>query len=156
MADRCISCGNCTIVCSQGAKAYTSGIEGTLALLDRGVAAALVAPSFPAGFTEPPEQIVGALRKAGFTYVVEVAYGADLVNEACRDYLAADPTGLKIASACPAVVSYVRKYHPALTDRIMPVVSPMVATACAVKQALWTASPLRVRGTVRGQEGRDP
>ena len=26
-----------------------------------------------------------------------------------------------------------RKYHPELTDRIMPIVSPMVATALAVK-----------------------
>ncbi len=134
VADRCISCGNCTMVCSQGAKAYTSSIEGTLALLDRGIAAALLAPSFPVGFTAPPEQIVGALRKAGFTYVVEVAYGADLVNEACRDLLASDPTGLHIASACPAVVSYVRKYHPELTASIMPLVSPMVATALAVKR----------------------
>ena len=30
VADRCISCGNCTMVCSQDAKAYKSGIEGTL------------------------------------------------------------------------------------------------------------------------------
>ena len=87
VADRCISCGNCTMVCSQDAKAYTSSIEGALAVLDRGTAAALLAPSFPAGFTVPPAQIVGALRKAGFTYVVEVAYGADLVNQACHDYL---------------------------------------------------------------------
>jgi two-component system NtrC family sensor kinase len=134
VADRCISCGNCTMVCSQDAKAYTSSIEGVLALLDRGTAAALLAPSFPAGFTVPPAQIVGALRKAGFAYVVEVAYGADQVNQACRDYLAANPTGLHIASACPAVVEYVRKYHPELTDSIMPIVSPMVATALEVKR----------------------
>lgn len=134
VADRCISCGNCTMVCSQSAKAYKSGIEGTLAALDRGVAAALVAPSFPAGFSVPPAQIIGALRRAGFTYVVEVAYGADLVNQACHDYLAEHPEGLHIASACPAVVEYVRKYHPELTDRILPIVSPMVATALAVKK----------------------
>ena len=117
-----------------GAKAYKSSIEGALALLDRGVAAALLAPSFPAGSTAPPEQVVGALRKAGFTYVVEVAFGADQVNQACHDYLAAHPTGLHIASACPAVVEYVRKYHPELTGSIMPIVSPMVATALEVKQ----------------------
>ena len=134
VADRCISCGNCTMVCSQDAKAYKSGIEGTLSALHRGVAAALVAPSFPAGFDVPPRQIIGALRKAGFTYVVEVAYGADLVNQACHDFLAENPTGIHIASACPAVVDYVRKYHPELTDRIMPIVSPMVATALAVKK----------------------
>ena len=134
VAERCISCGNCTMVCSQGAKAYRSGIEGVFALLDRGTAAALLAPSFPAGFAAPPAQIIGALRKVGFAYVVEVAYGADLVNQACHDHLAEHPTGLHIASACPAVVEYVRKYHPELTDKIMPIVSPMVAAGLAVKK----------------------
>ncbi len=141
VAERCISCGNCTKVCSQGAKAYASGIDGTLELLERGnevqrghPVAALLAPSFPVGFSAPPAQVIGALREAGFAYVVEVAYGADLVNEACRAYLQKNPTGLHIASACPAVVEYVRKYHPHLVDRIMPIVSPMVATASAVKE----------------------
>jgi len=134
VAERCIGCGNCTMVCSQGAKAYKSGIENTLALLDRGTAAALVAPSFPVGFPVPPGQVVGALRRLGFAYVVEVAYGADLVNQACNDYLKEQPAGIHIASACPAVVEYVRKYRPELTDRIMPIVSPMVATALAVKE----------------------
>ena len=102
--------------------------------MQRGGPAALLAPSFPVGFSVPPAQVIGALREAGFTYVVEVAYGADLVNEACHEYLDENPTGLHIASACPAVVEYVRKYHPDLTDRIMPIVSPMVATALAVKE----------------------
>ena len=139
--DRCISCGNCTMICSQDAKAYASGVDDVLRLLEQGSevqrggpVAALHAPSFPIGFSVPPAQIVGALRAAGFTYVVEVAYGADLVNEACRKYLEENPTGLHITSACPAVVEYVRKYQPALTHRIMPIVSPMVATALAVKK----------------------
>jgi two-component system NtrC family sensor kinase len=142
VAERCISCGNCTMVCSQDAKAYASGTEEVLRLLEQsrsevqrgGPVAALLAPSFPVGFSVPPTQVIGALRAAGFTYVIEVAYGADLVNEACRKYLEQNPTGLHIASACPAVVEYVRKYHPAFTHRIMPIVSPMVATALTVKE----------------------
>ncbi|MBN1319979.1 MAG: 4Fe-4S dicluster domain-containing protein [Thermoleophilia bacterium] len=134
VAERCISCGNCTKVCSQGAKAYSSGLEGTLAILDRETAAALVAPSFPVAFEIPPAQLMGALRQLGFTYVIEVAYGADLVNQACHEYLREHPTGIHIGSACPAVVEYVRKYHPELTDRIIPVVSPMAATALAAKE----------------------
>ena len=51
----------------------------------------LLAPSFPVGFSVPPAQVIGALRAAGFTYVVEVAYGADLVNEACHEYLRREP-----------------------------------------------------------------
>lgn len=134
VAERCISCGTCTKVCSQGAKGYSSGLEGTLAILDGGVSAALVAPSFPVALDVPPARLMGALRQLGFTYVVEVAYGADLVNQACHEYLREHPTGIHIGSACPAVVEYVRKYHPELTDRIIPVMSPMAATALAVKQ----------------------
>ena len=140
VAERCISCGNCTMVCSQDAKAYASGVEGTLRLLEQAASAAR-RPGGAAGPVLPGRasrcrrpRSSARCAQAGFTYVVEVAYGADLVNQACHDYLDENPTGLHIASACPAVVEYVRKYHPELTDRIMPIVSPMVATALAVKE----------------------
>jgi nitrogen-specific signal transduction histidine kinase len=96
--------------------------------------AALLAPSFPAGFDVPAGQLVGAFKAAGFDLVVEVAQGADLVSTAYAEYLQAHPTGVHIATACPAVAEYVRKYHPELVDRLVPVVSPMVATALAVKE----------------------
>ena len=134
--ERCIACGNCTLVCSQNAKAYLSGTERALWLLNDGSTkvAALLAPSFPAGFAEPAGQVVGAFKAAGFDYVVEVAQGADLVSRAYKTYLEANPTGLHIATACPAVAEYVRKYHPELTGNLVPIVSPMIATALAVME----------------------
>ena len=132
--ERCIACGNCTLVCSQNAKAYLSGLERATWLLEEDApVAALLAPSFPAGFDVPAGQLVGAFKAAGFDVVVEVAQGADLVSKAYAEYLEANPTGVHIATACPAVAEYVRKYHPELVDRLVPVVSPMVATALAVK-----------------------
>ena len=117
--ERCIACGNCTLVCSQDAKAYLSGIEQALELLDRAdtQVAALLAPSFPAGFVEPAEQVVGAFKAAGFDYVVEVAQGADLVSHAYKEYLEANPTGLHIATACPAV-ERVRAQVPSRAHRL--------------------------------------
>jgi nitrogen-specific signal transduction histidine kinase/NAD-dependent dihydropyrimidine dehydrogenase PreA subunit len=132
---RCIACGNCTLVCSQNAKAYLSGLERATWLLEEDApVAALLAPSFPAGFDVPAGQLVGAFKAAGFDLVVEVAQGADLVSAAYAEYLQAHPTGVHIATACPAVAEYVRKYHPELVDRLVPIVSPMVATALAVKE----------------------
>ena len=133
--ERCIACGNCTLVCSQNAKAYLSGLERATWLLEEDApVAALLAPSFPAGFDAPAGQLVGAFKAAGFDYVVEVAQGADLVSRAYAEYLQANPEGVHIATACPAVAEYVRKYHPELVDRLVPIVSPMIATALAVKE----------------------
>jgi nitrogen-specific signal transduction histidine kinase/NAD-dependent dihydropyrimidine dehydrogenase PreA subunit len=135
VTERCIACGNCTLVCSQDAKAYLSGVEHALRLLEGPApVAALLAPSFPAGFAAPPAQVVGAFKAAGFAYVVEVAQGADLVADAYRAYLEEHPTGLHIATACPAVAEYVRKYKPDLAGDLVPIASPMVATALAVRR----------------------
>lgn len=135
--ERCIGCGNCTAVCSQRAKAYESGIEHVLQLIDSGRrVAALVAPSFPADLpADQHAKLPSALRRAGFTLAVEVAYGADLVSRAYREYLGEHRGKLHIVTACPAVVEYVRKYNPDLIDALVPIVSPMIATARAVKKA---------------------
>ena len=78
---RCIGCGNCVTVCSQNAKQVLSGIEDAERLLaGPAPVAAIVAPSYPAEFTEGhTSALVSALRTLGFTYVHEVGFGADLV-----------------------------------------------------------------------------
>ena len=133
--ERCIACGNCTVVCSQGAKAYESGTGKVLELLARGKpVVAMVAPSFPADDSgHDALRLVGALRALGFAKVVEVAFGADLTNRAYRAYIKDHPSGTRLATACPAVVEYVRKYLPDLVGCLVPIVSPMIATARAVK-----------------------
>ena len=128
---RCIGCGNCVTVCSQNAKQVLSGIEATEELLagDAPVAA-IVAPSYPAEFTEcSTAGLVGALRELGFSGVHEVSFGADLVAAEYARLLAEDETGRYIATSCPAVVSYVRKYNPDVLDNLAPIVSPMIAIA---------------------------
>jgi signal transduction histidine kinase/Fe-S-cluster-containing hydrogenase component 2 len=127
---RCIGCGNCVTVCSQNAKQVLSGIEAAEELLagDAPVAA-IVAPSYPAEFTEcSTAGLVGALRELGFAGVHEVSFGADLVAAEYARLLEQDD-GRHIATTCPAVVSYVRKYHPDILDRLAPIVSPMLAIA---------------------------
>jgi signal transduction histidine kinase/Fe-S-cluster-containing hydrogenase component 2 len=127
---RCIGCGNCVTVCSQNAKQVLSAVEDTERLLagDAPVAA-IVAPSFAAEFEgSDTGAVIAALRALGFASVHEVSFGADLVAaEYAR--LLEDEDGRWVATTCPAVVSYVRKYHPDLLDRLAPIVSPMMATA---------------------------
>lgn len=136
VSDRCIACGSCTTVCSQKAKTYASGLERTVELLESGrPVVALLAPSFPAEFSDlPPGRIVGALKNAGFKSVVEVAYGADLVSDAYREFFDTHREGIWISTSCPAVIEFVRKYQPDLISRLIPIVSPMIATAIAVRE----------------------
>ncbi len=135
---RCIGCGNCLRVCTQNAKQVRDDTHRAFALLESGEpVAAMVAPSFPAEFTElEPTTLVAMIRALGFTSVHEVALGADLVAHAYRRLLEEDPERRLISTACPAVVSYVRKYEPELIPYLAPVVSPMVATARVLRHDL--------------------
>lgn len=133
--ERCIACGNCVRVCSQGAKQAVSSIGQVDELLAAGgPVAACLAPSFPAEFPElDAPRLVGAVRALGFSFVQEVAFGADLVARRYRELLA-EPGRRFVATTCPAVVSYVERYHPRLVPELAPVVSPMVATARVVRR----------------------
>ncbi len=130
ITEKCIACGNCTKVCSQGAKVFVNTTDLVKKVLARpGKKAALVAPSFPAEFQEVADyqKIIGMVRAMGFDYVSEVSFGADLVAHRYRNLISEAGEKTYISSDCPAIVSFVRYYHSDLTQDLIPVVSPMVA-----------------------------
>lgn len=130
ITERCVACGNCTKVCSQGAKVFVNTVEMAGKVLEKpGKKAALLAPSFPAEFHDVTDhrQVVGMIRALGFDYVVEVSFGADLVAHRYRNLINQAGAENYISSDCPAIVSFIRFYHPDLTLNLIPVVSPMVA-----------------------------
>ncbi|MBN2210076.1 MAG: 4Fe-4S binding protein [Sedimentisphaerales bacterium] len=134
--ERCINCGNCVRVCSQNAKQVVSSIPQVESLLDGSCrVAACVAPSFPAEFSSYDYQIfVGMLRSLGFDIVHEVAFGADLVaNQYYKLLAASDGKKRYISTPCPAIISYVEKYFPELVNSLAPIVSPMIASARALR-----------------------
>ena len=89
-----------------------------------------MAPSFPAEFHECDYgQLVAGIRALGFELVQEVGFGADLVARRYRDLLDETTDQRYIATTCPAIVAYVERYEPELTEHLAPIVSPMVATA---------------------------
>ncbi len=135
---RCIGCGNCLRVCSQNAKQVRDDTERTFSLLESDArVAAIVAPSFPAEFMDiPPGTLVAMIRALGFDSVHEVSLGADLVAEAYKRLLEENPDERYITTPCPAVVSYVRKYHPRLMPNLAPLVSPMVAMARVLRHEM--------------------
>jgi len=129
ITERCIACGNCTKVCSQGAKVFLDTTDRVLKILeDEPRVAAVVAPSFPAEFYDIPDyrSLIGMIRSIGFEYVAEVSFGADLVAGKYKK-LVTESTDYFISSDCPSIVNYIKYYHPALADKLAPVVSPVVA-----------------------------
>jgi len=136
VAERCIACGNCVRVCSQQAKRPVSAVDEVNALLASGrPVAACLAPSFPAEFLEVEYgQVIGALRDLGFSHVLEVSFGADLVAMEYGKLLAASNGHRHIAANCPAIIGYIERYYPDLVEALAPIVSPMVATARVVRE----------------------
>ncbi len=136
IVERCIGCGNCVKVCSQGAKVYYKSLGDVVVMLESGKKAiACIAPSFPAEFAEIPDYkvFVGMLRSLGFSKVVEVGFGADLVAFKYKELFERKDKHY-ITSDCPAVMFFVRQYYPGLTENLAPVDSPAMAIAKVVRE----------------------
>lgn len=147
LPERCIGCGHCVKVCTQGAKEILSGIDSTTLWLRSAregknvKVVALLAPSFPAAFSNiQPKILVGALKQIGFSSVLEVSYGAELINVLYKKAIEGrDPKHREkplIATTCPAIVEYIEKYIPELIPKLAKIVSPMIATGKVAKK-LW-------------------
>ena len=140
---RCIGCGNCVAVCSQNAKQVLERHRGHRALL-AGPARRWPPssrPSFPAEFTEMRHRRrwSAMLRALGFDVrprgrASAPTWWPSAYAQAARG----GPDGRYITTTCPAVVSYVRKYHPDLLADLAPIVSPMVAIARVLHAELRT------------------
>jgi iron only hydrogenase large subunit-like protein len=136
--ERCILCGTCLKECPQGAKDFRSDLEKVKLLLKENVKVAVsIAPSFPAIFDPwQCEVIPSVLRKLGFNYIAETAEAAFYVAEKTGEFFSEKKSGLALATACPAFVSYIEKYNPENVKNLVPVVSPMIAHAKRIKEKL--------------------
>ncbi|MCD4770147.1 MAG: 4Fe-4S binding protein [Bacteroidales bacterium] len=137
ITNRCIACGNCVMVCSQNAKVYFRSGEAVMgALKSTQRTIACIAPSFPAEFTDISDYkiLVGMIRKLGFDVVTEVSFGADLVAKEYAKIFDNPDAGPVITSDCPAIVNYIKHYHPGLVRLLAPIFSPAMAMAEVVKE----------------------
>jgi len=80
--ERCIACGTCLQMCATRAKRVESDIGLVWQFLGQySSMIAILSSSFPAALPEVrPGQLVTALRKLGFTEVMEDSFGAELIG----------------------------------------------------------------------------
>ena len=88
-----------------------------LALKQRKPVVAMLAPSFVGqfGMKITPAQIIAALKKIGFSDVVEVAIGADITTlHEAEEFMEKVPKKLSFmtSSCCPAFVKLVKSRFP--------------------------------------------
>jgi len=87
----------------------------------------LLAPSFVSEFDYP--NIVYRLRMLGFEKVLELTFGAKMVNltyySVLKDSLDKGEKKTWISSPCPTLVNQIRLKYPHLVENLIPVHSPM-------------------------------
>ena len=93
--------------------------------------AIMIAPSFIVDFSYP--EIIIALRKLGFDKVVEVTYGAKMINREYYNKLK-DARSLVISTACPGIVETIKAKLPKYEKKLILIDSPMTAMAKVCKK----------------------
>jgi iron only hydrogenase large subunit-like protein len=94
----------------------------------------MLAPSFAAEFEYP--RIIHQLKELGFEKVVELTFGAKLVNKEYHKIIG-DPKNKKkllIATVCPGIVETIKQKYPKYRKNLIAVDSPMIAMAKICKK----------------------
>lgn len=142
----CIGCGQCLLNCPTGAivpkycynelrNVIVSNEKVVIGIISPAVRVAL-GEAFGLDSGENVEfKIVTALKKLGFDYVFDTAFGADItimeeVTELAKRLKEGD-TLPQFTSCCPAWVKYAEIYHPELIPNISTCKSP-IGMQCAI------------------------
>ena len=136
---KCIFCGACMRECPFGAMMDKSQLIDVIkAIIDGKKVVAMYAPAIAAQFRATDGQLEGAILKAGFSKVWEVALGADITAaKEAHEFEERMARGDKLmtTSCCPAYVRAVRRHVPELNNCVSDTRSPMHYTAEIARKA---------------------
>lgn len=136
--NKCILCGKCVNACPFGSIMETTQLLRIMSDIEKGdKLIAMVAPSIAGQFSSSEENIVGALKMAGFAKVVNVAVGATQTTqdetEELKDFIS-DGVPFMTSSCCPSWTLAAQKHLPEIKPYISHTPSPMHYTAKLCKE----------------------
>jgi Na+-translocating ferredoxin:NAD+ oxidoreductase RNF subunit RnfB len=131
---KCILCGTCLSTCAYGAITYLDSTKEVKQLLNsEEKVVAICAPSIAGEFHDITDyrKFVKMIRLLGFSYVMEMAFGVDIIAEQYKKLTHDEFKGkYYITSCCPSIVTLIERHYPELIGNLTPYVSPI--SACAI------------------------
>lgn len=136
IADECILCGRCFVVCPQNAKEIVSEVEKVKVMIQSGEPViASMAPSFIANYDGVGiDAMREGLQKLGFADVEETAIGATMVKTDYERLVHEKQKPVIISSACASVNLLIQKHYPELIKYLADTLSPMQAHCRDIKR----------------------
>lgn len=136
IADECILCGRCFVVCPQNAKEIVSEVEKVKVMIQSGEPViASMAPSFIANYDGVGiDAMREGLQKLGFTDVEETAIGATMVKTDYERLVHEKQKTVIISSACASVNLLIQKHYPEMIKYLADTLSPMQAHCRDIKR----------------------
>jgi iron only hydrogenase large subunit-like protein/uncharacterized Fe-S cluster-containing protein len=136
IANECILCGQCFVVCPQNAKEIVDETEKVKVLIQSGdPVIASIAPSFIANYEGVGiEPLREALKKLGFQDAEETAIGATIVKNEYERMMKEEDRDIIISSCCHSINLLIQKHFPASLEYLADVLSPMQAHCREIKK----------------------
>ena len=135
---KCIFCGDCIGTCAYGAISYFDSKKEVKQLLNsEKKVVAVCAPTIAGEFSDISDyrKFVKMIRLLGFSYVMEMAFGVDIIAAKFKQLTHDDFNGkYYLTSCCPSIVAFIEKFYPELIGNLAPLVPPVVACAIVARK----------------------
>lgn len=133
--EKCVACGLCVSECGNCGHAVRDDTGRVRELLSSGrpVVCVLATEFVAALHPMPTGEIESAVESLGFYAVESTLLGEELVAMAYERQHSREGGLPVLRSTCPVTTSWVRRFHPKLTQALAPIVPPYVAQARLIK-----------------------